>query len=167
MRPKLNPDQTVRLLDGRSCKFDKVIAYCHNLNHVGFINKALLKEHQCIEKQCTLLEKHDLPYWNALQKQKRDRQKRYAIARQRKMEITARDSVIRGVFAAYADRTYVTSISEKGKLLIITYIYDEHIDLGDLISILRKELCRPIYLRAVRSDENIRAQLIRRQEQEG
>ncbi len=41
------------------------VAYCHNIRHLGALSKDMLKKHQCLQKNCKLLEKNeDHPYWN-------------------------------------------------------------------------------------------------------
>lgn len=40
------------------------VGYCHNRNHRGWLTLQLLVEHDCLGKECTLLEKcNDHPLW--------------------------------------------------------------------------------------------------------
>lgn len=39
------------------------IGYCHNKIHQGYLTSTSLKEHKCLEKRCTFLQKFDCPYW--------------------------------------------------------------------------------------------------------
>lgn len=40
------------------------IAFCHNPNHVGYLNENLMKKHECLEKQCIYLDKfEEKSYW--------------------------------------------------------------------------------------------------------
>lgn len=56
---------------GASHKFMKnqpcgrnAVAYCHLNAHKGALSKNMLKQHQCLAKQCPFLEKYeDHPYW--------------------------------------------------------------------------------------------------------
>ena len=43
---------------------DNAIGYCHNKSHVGKISKKIMKQHQCLAKNCALLEKYEHKrYW--------------------------------------------------------------------------------------------------------
>ena len=42
---------------------ENAVAYCHNLKHLGYLSEKLLKQHQCIQKQCPLLEKYEDNYF--------------------------------------------------------------------------------------------------------
>ena len=40
------------------------IAFCHNPNHVGYLNESLMKKHECLEKQCIYFDKYEeKSYW--------------------------------------------------------------------------------------------------------
>ena len=40
------------------------IAFCHNPQHVGYLNANIMKAHKCLEKQCKYLNKYEeRPYW--------------------------------------------------------------------------------------------------------
>jgi hypothetical protein len=51
-------------MKGQPCA-KNTIAYCHNIRHLGALSKDMLKQHQCLQKNCKFLEKNeDHPYWN-------------------------------------------------------------------------------------------------------
>ncbi len=40
------------------------IAYCHNIKHRGALSKRMVKQHECIQKNCRFFEKNlENPYW--------------------------------------------------------------------------------------------------------
>ena len=42
----------------------KPLGYCHCRLHKGYLDCKLLKKHECLNKQCTFLEKYlEHPYW--------------------------------------------------------------------------------------------------------
>ncbi|MCC8080160.1 MAG: hypothetical protein LIO57_08955 [Oscillospiraceae bacterium] len=64
----------VRLINGTlACiPVKRLVGFCRNGIHRGFLNKNLLVEHQCIEKACPFFEKfEDYPYWTNLENQER------------------------------------------------------------------------------------------------
>jgi len=69
-------DEYVMLLDKNPCKFSKVVGFCHNNLHRGYISKSLLKSHECIEKECTLLERFDHRYWAQIERERNAKQER-------------------------------------------------------------------------------------------
>ena len=38
---------------------DNAIAYCHNKKHMGYLTATMLKQHECLKKECPFLEKYD------------------------------------------------------------------------------------------------------------
>ena len=81
-----------RLLGGAVIRVrrDKILGYCHNMNHPGKLTKALLEEHQCLAKSCTLLEKYeDVPFWAALERRQLAKEKTKRLKREKKARVRA------------------------------------------------------------------------------
>ena len=150
--------ETVFLFDGTPVKSSKVIAYCNNATHYGWINKGLMKKHRCIEKECPYMEKANQSYWLNLEVEKVKRDE----ARKRKKEVETqtrkRDEYIRSIFLPYDD-IYVTSIREENGQLNISYIFDKFVDLSEPIKRIRTLYKLPVYLKAVRCSD-INTQLL-------
>ena len=51
------------------------LGYCHSVVHPGHLNKRLIKEHQCLEKNCNCLERFDREYWNELKRKEKKKEK--------------------------------------------------------------------------------------------
>ena len=52
-----------RFMSGQPGKQD-TIAYCHNFKHRGALSKSMVKQHQCLQKNCNFFEKNsENPYW--------------------------------------------------------------------------------------------------------
>ncbi|MBE5858522.1 MAG: hypothetical protein E7301_00125 [Butyrivibrio sp.] len=50
-------------MSGQPGKKD-TIAYCHNIKHRGALSKGMVKQHECIQKNCKFFEKNlEHPYW--------------------------------------------------------------------------------------------------------
>lgn len=65
-----------------------IIGFCHYKNHSGYLTKSLVKEHECLKKQCPLLEKFDCRYFTQkdnikkakqIQKQRSKRKKKSCL----------------------------------------------------------------------------------------
>ena len=54
----------VKLLTKQYTDYDNVVGYCHCDTHRGYINKNILRKHNCLEKQCPFFKKHNDEYWN-------------------------------------------------------------------------------------------------------
>lgn len=136
------------------------MGYCNNLSHKGYVSKILLRSHKCIDKQCPLLTKCNLNYWMQIEKERSNVHKKREIARQEKLKTAQRDEFICSVFEPY-DHIHITSIKEMKSGFMITYIYNKRIDLSEAVTILREKYQCSIYLKAVRSSDEIRRKLIR------
>lgn len=52
-------------------EYNEIIGFCHNKLHKGHLTQKLIKQHECLEKQCKYLEKYtDKPFWKHLEKKK-------------------------------------------------------------------------------------------------
>jgi hypothetical protein len=71
----------LRFIDGvcRYVRTADVVGFCHCDVHKGYLNSTLLKKHECIEKNCSFLEKYEgFPFWlqyAAKQREKAERKK--------------------------------------------------------------------------------------------
>ncbi len=55
----------------------KVIGYCHNFSHLGFVTARILKKHQCMQKGCPYLNRYmDKPYWVEKERIKQDKKRK-------------------------------------------------------------------------------------------
>jgi len=64
-------------------KRGRIVGCCHNNIHPGKMTKGLLKQHDCLGKQCRFFEKYeDSPYWENDRNRKKEREK----AKQKKKE---------------------------------------------------------------------------------
>ncbi len=70
-----------------SIKRGKIVGWCHHKMHKGAVNKAILKEHDCLGKNCPYLERNcQSPFWAALEIEKESKEKRKAKLRAEKIQ---------------------------------------------------------------------------------
>ena len=70
-------EKRFQIMQGQPSK-ENAVAYCHNKSHKGLLTVKMMKNHECLRKQCPFLEKYeDRPYWEEriLKKQKKKLQK--------------------------------------------------------------------------------------------
>lgn len=63
----------IHMANGCKCKMkeSKIIGFCHCRLHKGYLNASILKEHECLRKNCFYLEKYeDRPFWVQREKAK-------------------------------------------------------------------------------------------------
>lgn len=66
---KLKSQNTVivkaKLITGTEVVYlNNIVGFCHCYTHKGFLTKNLLRQHDCINKECPFLEKYrDYPFW--------------------------------------------------------------------------------------------------------
>ena len=68
----------IHMANGCKCKMkeSKIIGFCHCRLHKGYLNASILKEHECLRKNCFYLEKYeDRPFWVQREKAKENKLK--------------------------------------------------------------------------------------------
>ena len=149
-----------RLINGDYVDSGKAIAYCHNPTHRGYLSKNLVKSHDCIAKKCSLLKKVDPGYWQPLEKEMQDKKIRREQIKEEARRKKDRDNLIRKTLED-CGHIHITSIREEQcDLLVITYIYDQRVDLSDEIRFLRSELGKSILLKPRIASNDVIEQLI-------
>lgn len=149
----------IKTFNGKICKAQNIIGYCHNFNHRGYISKGLVEKHDCIKRKCVYFEKKNLYYWDKqeqikLNKQKTKKDNKTAQIKQKKTE-----EYIHNIFKQY-NNIYITTIHIERRKIILTYIYEGTSDLTEAIEHLKKEFNRSVYLKRVKSSIENRKELI-------
>lgn len=53
-------------------KKQTAVGYCHNKKHKGYLSANMIRQHECLGKQCAFFEKYaDKPYWEEREKKKK------------------------------------------------------------------------------------------------
>ncbi len=141
------------LISGNLVNIDETIAYCHCDAHRGYLNKQLLKSHECIKKECSFLEKINLDYWDNLEFERKKRiEKRKNGLFEKKLKTTNRknrDEQIK-LFLEFNKPIKITAIiDEPKKPLRICFTSDNYIDFKDILPILRDISGKGVYLKRV------------------
>ena len=150
----------VFLIDGTPVKSTKVVAYCNNATHWGWLNGHLMQEHNCLEKKCPYFEKANSDYWANVERNRVKKELNRIQKKEQAAHIKERDEYIRTVFKPYKD-IYVTSIREEKGCIYIAYIYDKYVDLSDAIQLIRRKYKQSVYMKQVKSTPEITQLLIR------
>ena len=67
---EVNGEKYYRCVDGIYRK-NKVIGFCRYHLHIGALTAALIRQHECLQKECPFLEKYeDKPFWKEREKKK-------------------------------------------------------------------------------------------------
>ncbi|MDR0905481.1 MAG: helix-hairpin-helix domain-containing protein [Oscillospiraceae bacterium] len=156
---------TKRLIDGHYADNKNIIARCHVLTHRGFLTKSLIKSHNCVAKKCPFFERLKPEYWHSVEKAEQETKDRRRKRRQELEMLSDRDVIIRETLED-SGHVHVTAIREDGRVIIISYIYDRHVDLMPEIEFLRKKLGRPLKLQARTGSDEAMEQLIRKPRRE-
>jgi hypothetical protein len=158
-------EKWVRMINGDRCLESSAVGFCHCDVHRGYLTKALMKQHDCLNKECTFLRKLNPAYWARLQGiEKEKRQKRADIEAERtKTELLHAD--IHRIIEANP-HVYVTAIRVENGVLVIYYISDCYVDLRKEVRIIRDKYKCIIRLCAVRTTGEIIYKLIRKRQLE-
>jgi hypothetical protein len=155
-----------RLINGHYSFGDNILARCHVMTHRGYLTKALIKSHGCLNKRCTFFEKLRKDYWR---QQELDAQKKKLTSKENRLKrkqaqarINDRNEIIRETLQD-SGHIHVTAIRDEPRNgLAICYIYDKKVDLTPEITFLCGKLKKKIRLRAVFAPEDNIEQLIRK-----
>lgn len=118
-----------RLIDKSPlCSKKNLVGYCWSLSHPGFISKRLLKEHQCVEKNCRNLERFEHAYWAQLERQKCEREN---VKAKKKNQISGKKilSIFRDL-TKDVEEFAATSIFKEGSYYVIQYATLHMVDLS-------------------------------------
>ena len=149
------PEDRVPLIDGNKGDYSKVIGYCNSPEHPGYLTQNLLKNHDCVKRECELLEKHNLHYWKRIERERREAKERRELAKRLKKESAERETFIKSVFKEYRN-IYITSIKKTDNLITISYIYNGYADLSRAAYYVKKKYGCSVYLNAVETDSEIK-----------
>ena len=99
MNYKIYPDMVVYCIDHTKCRYKYCVGYCSNRLHRGYISARLLKEHQCLEKNCHYFKKiSSCSYWYTMEKNEKVKAEIKRIRKERKdMEKSIVECVPKGV----------------------------------------------------------------------
>lgn len=105
-----------------------IVGQCHNLRHPGKLTRALMEEHDCLNKQCPFFKKNDnAAYWLALEKKNlRKTEARAQLAEHKRQRVAqnSRFEEMRARFQTCADEAgYALRIVRVNGLRATIYIY--------------------------------------------
>ena len=110
-KPNRDQVETVRLLTGeyRTLKRGKIVGFCQNSLHPGKMTKDIMKQHDCLGKECWYFQKYqDAFYWESIEIQKQKKQNRKEQRRQERREKLLQEETlyrVKELFQQCADDT--------------------------------------------------------------
>lgn len=125
---------TVSLLGGKHARISKskIVGCCHSKLHPGKLTKALMDEHDCINKECVYFEKYeDSPYWTERRRikaeRKRNKQKKKELEASKYGEEAAMEK-LRDIFQTVSDETcsdmLIVRVKKEAYIFEIYYVSD-------------------------------------------
>lgn len=86
---EVNPRKRVNYMRNAASK-NKAVAYCHCKAHKGNLSVKMLKQHECLGKQCPYLEKYEShDYWRQREALKaKKKEKRFVLQKERELCFT-------------------------------------------------------------------------------
>lgn len=86
------------LIDGsyNEVKKEHIAGFCHCDTHRGYLSVTLLKNHDCIKKQCTFLEKfEEYPFWKNYERQLKEKERHKEAEKQKQLQKEAHKAEMR------------------------------------------------------------------------
>ena len=146
-----------KLIDGSALPDEqKQIGYCRCDTHPGFLTISLLKEHECLRKQCHYLERFPTkPFWKERESRKKKREKTKEI-HQKRESILNRFKELTSDIENFA----VCGIEYREKSYYIRCVATQSVFLRDIAKAVGKEfkVCVRVYF--VQNTYIVRQQII-------
>ena len=101
----------VKMLTGNTAKIQRknILGWCHNRIHPGAVSKTILKDHDCLGKECRFFERNcQAPYWDAYEAQKRAAERKKEEIKKEKEKKVKEESALQDLTESW--RTYLTEI---------------------------------------------------------
>jgi len=157
--------------EGDLIRVKNAIGFCHSTVHRGYITKKLLKEHDCLKKECMSFEKVECGLWAEMEKKEAEKAKEKLVIekkREKREKARARFEDIRemgkefGVFVtSIKDKTLYKNFKRKTNILHITYIAYERMDLKEMLAPkIFEKYGRGVYFKCVPTKHEIKKQLL-------
>jgi hypothetical protein len=151
-------------VDGVRRKREKYIGYCWCTEHRGYLTTKLLREHSCLEKKCTMLQKLEHSYWiqrERIKAQKGENPWRTQTCLEQEALEIAREYTKGRPGIVVTNVKFLT-----GELMRVAYIGNRSEDLTELAKHLGKLFGKRIWIRHVPSDPAILDTLLSRKQSE-
>ena len=148
-------------INGKPCSEGKRIGYCWSKCHKGYVTKAILDEHKCIEKNCDAFQKYeDAQYWKDKEKQRQKRKEH----KNNKKEIKAKEEYILSLFRE-ATKDFedfaITSVNKEGNVYKVNFVKLNYVSLSGIVDdVRRKSGVGRIYLHEIKTDNTRKRMLI-------
>ena len=152
------PRQTY--INGSCASRAHCLGYCWLFRHRGYLNRKLLEEHNCIGKNCPMLQKfEDHPYWISRNAAKKSREEGKA---KRRREEAEKAQLLRAFREATLDIEdfAVCGIEKDGDTYIMRCVAMDFVNLWDAIQEVQEELDVYVRVKFIRNTSDIRQRLV-------
>lgn len=144
-----------RMVDGGClCNPENRIGYCWSISHPGFLSKRLVKEHQCVEKNCVNLERFERPFWDNIVKPKTTNKSKKKTNFEKKILNLFR------AFTVDIEEFAVCSVYREKDCWVVQYIALDSVDLYMPLMRLRKYIRAKIRLKPIKAPYKKRKEII-------
>ena len=151
-------------IDGQYCKPEQRVGYCWSEIHRGYLTPSMLKEHECIQKQCKYFQKYeDSPYWKRKAEIKEKKRERKDMKKQQEAKQQGILSTIRAL--TEEDPDFFAISVEKGTGVnkhqyIVRFVRFAWIDLTYYAKLFRERCGVSVYLREIKTSYDMKLQIL-------
>lgn len=139
-------------VDGHHHPQESKIAYCWSDEHRGYLTPRLMKQHDCLNKQCKSFQKLDHPYWREAERKKASEGERYRRRAEQKLQDDEYLALARESIKERTDIYFTSAKLVRKGLIKITYIGNRSFDLSELASSIRDKTQCGVWWRYVHTD---------------
>ena len=149
-------------VNGLVIKETKRIGYCHNMKHHGYLNLKLMKEHQCLEKECPFFKKvENNDFWARKRASKEKRNKKKELEKQQTEISNKIKNRFKELLIDY-ENTIITEITKKEKIYNVRYVTldDVHRKIEQIKKDIETEFKIKISLNEIKNNNTIKQEII-------
>lgn len=151
-------------IDGHYCNPEQRVGYCWSETHRGYLTKALMQEHECMQKQCKHFQKYEeSPYWKRKAEAKERKQKRKASEKQQNEQMQRILNIIRALTEEDPD-FYAISVDKGAGLYqhmyVVRFVRFAWVDIPYYVKLFRERCGVPIYLHEIKSSYDMKQRIL-------
>lgn len=138
-------------IDRQRCSDENRVGYCWSEIHRGYLTQKLLKEHQCIEKECKHFQKfEDAPYWKNKEKAKENKKREKENKKRTEEEKTIILNRIRKL-TQDDEEFFAVSVEKEKQYYIVRYIKFGFINMSSYIQKFKEDMGKNFFLQEIKT----------------
>lgn len=154
-------------IDGNYCAPKQRVGYCWSKLHRGYLTLQLMHKHECLQRQCSLLQKYEEhPYWRKKHKKQEQKKKKKSQQQAQSQKLAEILQIIRAL--TKDDNDFFAISIEPGQDLyrnqyIVRFVKFARIDIAYYVKLFKDRCGVSIYLQEIEQTHENKLQILKMQ----